>query len=88
MPLRGRVWLRLLICLHVLGTLLGLLWVASSLLFPAVHAIPGLIGHRLFERNEAIGDLRVSRKDYSLWWFIRANHQMTLQMLTKGIYWR
>jgi hypothetical protein len=33
--------------------------------FPVVHALPGLVGHLLFERNLAVGDLRVTRRDPS-----------------------
>jgi hypothetical protein len=86
---------KLTIATHVLGTWAGLgwlamciflggYWLALVLLFPVVHAVPGLIGHRLVERNEKVGDLRVSRKDFPLWWFIRANHRMTMQILMKG----
>jgi hypothetical protein len=85
------------IVLHVLGTMLGLGWVLGTfalgaygwaLLFPIVHALPGLVGHKLFERNETVGDLRINRKDFSLIWFIRANHRMTWELFTKGYYWR
>lgn len=71
------------VALHVTGTLLGIVWVVGSLLaaaplalllFPVVHAAPGLLGHRLFERDAAIGDLRVTRTDFPLIWFIAANH--------------
>jgi hypothetical protein len=80
--------------LHVLGTLLGLaylpaVWLllplpwaarlAALLLFPLVHAAPGLIGHRLFERNAAVGDARWRRRDFSPLWFIAANHVLTAQ---------
>jgi hypothetical protein len=77
---------------HVLGTLLGIFWLLACfasghyfwlLLFPLVHAAAGLIGHRLAERNEAVGDIRVTRKDFPLWWFIRANHQLTLSVILK-----
>jgi hypothetical protein len=77
---------------HVLGTALGLLWVIACLafghyfwllLFPVVHAVPGLVGHRLAERNAAVGDLRVTRKDFPLWWFIRANHRLTWELISK-----
>ena len=79
------------VALHVLGTLLGLAFVPLALLsawpwlvllFPAVHAVPGLLGHRLLERNQAVGDLRVLRKDFSPLWFIWANHKLTWQLLT------
>jgi hypothetical protein len=79
------------IALHFIGTvaalvLLGLaatvwpLW--SALLFPVVHVAPGLIGHRLFERNAAVGDVRVTRKDVPLWWFVVGNHILTARILT------
>jgi hypothetical protein len=77
--------------LHAFGTIAGLVYVAAMLLagspwlvllFPAVHAIPGLIGHRLVERNAAVGDVRVTRKDYPPHWFIAANHCMTWELFT------
>ncbi len=73
------------IALHIAGTLSGLaLLVASAtviaplwaLLFPVVHVLPGLIGHRLFERNDGVGDLRLTRTDFPLIWFVAANHRM------------
>lgn len=85
------------VALHVAGTLLGLACVVAAVLagrpwlalaFPVVHALPGLIGHRLFERNAAVGDVRVLRKDHSPLWFIAANHVMTLELLFKGFHWR
>lgn len=83
--------------LHLFGTVLGIFFVVAALLlsspwlalaFPLVHAMPGLIGHRLFERNLSVGDIRVTRKDYSPLWFIAANHLMTMELLLKGFYWR
>ncbi len=85
------------VALHVLGTVLGITFVAAVLLFstpwlviafPVVHAAPGLIGHRLFERSLAVGDIRVTRTDYSPMWFIAANHVMTVELVLKGFYWR
>jgi hypothetical protein len=79
------------IALHMAGVVAGIgLLVASAtviagwwaLLFPVVHAVPGLIGHRLFERDIATGDVRVTRTDFPLWWFIIANHRMTFDVLT------
>jgi hypothetical protein len=76
--------------LHVLGTCLGILFLMlcvfylpwySALAFPVVHALPGLIGHRLFERNTEVGDVRVLRKDFSGLWFIAANHLLTYNLL-------
>ncbi len=56
-------------------------WPWLALLYPVVHAAPGLLGHRLFERNAAVGDLRVLRRDFPGWWFIVANHRMTFEWL-------
>ena len=64
----------------LLAPLSGWPWLA--LLFPAVHAAPGLLGHRLYERNAAVGDLRITRKDYPLWMFIVANHRLAWEVLT------
>jgi hypothetical protein len=78
------------IALHMLGVAAGLgLLVASltvisgwwGLAFPVVHVVPGLIGHRLFERNEAVGDSRVMRQDFPLWWFLVANHVMAARLM-------
>lgn len=78
------------IAAHMSGTILGLAWLVIcvafiplywALLFPAVHAIPGLIGHRFFERNPTVGDLRFTRKDFPNVWFIIANHRMTAEVL-------
>jgi len=79
------------LALHVIGVFLGLGVIAASLTvwpwwtivaFPAAHGVPGLIGHRLFERNQAVGDIRITRKDHPLWWFIIANHLMAVRVLT------
>jgi hypothetical protein len=81
------------VALHVLGSVAGLVWLVATpligmwvlvLLFPLVHAVPGLIGHRFLERNAAVGDIRVTRTDYSPLWFIAANHRMTWELLTRG----
>lgn len=81
------------VLLHAIGCVASLAWVAWCLLrlrwpwsllalvYPVVHAVPGLVGHRLFERNEAVGDLRVLRKDFPLPWFIAANHRLTWDAL-------
>ena len=85
------------VALHMIGTMLsgafvigvmalGYPWLA--LLYPVAHAAPGLLGHRLFERNQAVGDLRVTRKDFSPLWFIAGNHRMTWEVLRRGLYWR
>jgi hypothetical protein len=79
------------LALHVIGVFLGLGVIAASLTvwpwwtivaFPAAHGVPGLIGHRLFDRNQAVGDIRITRKDHPLWWFIIANHLMAARVLT------
>jgi hypothetical protein len=85
------------VALHVVGTVLGLsllpvAFVAGmpwlALLFPLVHAVPGLLGHRLFERSAEVGDVRVTRKDYSPLWFIAGNHRMSWELATRGFHWR
>jgi hypothetical protein len=76
--------------LHIFGTLSGLaLLVASvtiipiywALAFPVVHAVPGLIGHRLFDRNLELGDVRFIRGHYPNLWFMAANHLMTAEAI-------
>jgi hypothetical protein len=75
--------------LHVLGTVLGVVLVPAGLaspwpwvvlLWPVVHAVPGLIGRRLFERHEEVGDVRVVRRDHPLLFFVLANHRMTFDV--------
>jgi hypothetical protein len=84
----------LTVATHVFGTLAGLAFVPAviatglwylALLFPVVHGVPGLLGHRLVERNEAVGDLRVTRTDYPIQWFIFANHVMTFELITRRL---
>lgn len=69
--------------LHLFGTFSGLALIIASITvipvycvfaFPIVHAVPGLIGHRLFERNAALGDVRVFSGTHPSWWFMVANH--------------
>jgi hypothetical protein len=80
------------VALHVAGTVgaVGLtIWAVSSplpwlaLLFPVIHAAPGLIGHRLFERSATVGDVRVLRTDFPALWFIVANHRLTFETARK-----
>jgi len=84
------------VALHIGGTIAGLTfltavlampmaWYPGLLLFPVVHAAPGLLGHRLFERNVVIGDARWTRKDYPMWWFIAANHRLALEKLLRKL---
>ncbi len=72
--------------LHIFGTLSGVaLLIASltvipiycALAFPVVHAVPGLIGHRFFDRNLELGDVRFIGGKYPNLWFMAANHLMT-----------
>jgi hypothetical protein len=79
------------IAAHMAGTIAGLALLAASLTsisfwwalaFPVVHAGPGLIGHRLFDRNVEKGDLRLLAGNTPNWWFMVANHIMTLAVLT------
>ena len=85
------------IALHVFGTLASAVFVIAMLiggmpwlvlLYPVVHAAPGLLGHRYFERSAEVGDLRVTRKDFSPLWFIAGNHRMTWELMWRGVYWR
>ncbi len=78
------------VALHVIGTVAGLALLAWApwagqpwwlLAFPVVHAAPGLLGHRLFERNAEVGDVRVLRTDYPKWWFMLANHRMAWDLV-------
>jgi hypothetical protein len=84
------------VALHVAGTLASTAWIPLTLLspwpwlvvlWPIVHAAPGLLGHRLFERNEAVGDVRVTRTDFPPHWFIGANHWMALDVLRGKLRW-
>jgi hypothetical protein len=79
------------LALHMLGVVAGLALIGASLTiwplwtalaFPVVHVVPGLLGHRLFDRDEAVGDVRMTRQDYPLWWFLLANHLMAVRVLT------
>ena len=83
------------VALHMMGTFAGLahliavltlpvLWWPALLLFPVVHAAPGLIGHRWLERNVAVGDARWRRTDFPIWWFFLANHRMTAERLLRA----
>lgn len=85
------------VALHVFGTVgsaVFLLWVVwtgwpwLALLYPLIHALPGLIGHRLFERDAQVGDVRVLRQDHSPLWFIAGNHRMVWDLSTRGFHWR
>jgi hypothetical protein len=78
------------LALHIVGVIAGLVVLGASvtvwplwtaLLFPVVHVLPGLLGHRLFDRDKTIGDVRLTRTDYPLWWFLIANHIMAARVL-------
>jgi hypothetical protein len=78
------------VALHMFGVLASAasvviaLWGAKpwlALAYPVVHAVPGLLGHRLFERNLAVGDLRLTRQDFPVLWFILANHLLFAEVL-------
>ncbi len=79
------------VALHMAGTIAGVALLAAALAgaispwwalaFPIVHAAPGLLGHRLFERNDAVGDVRVTRTDFPPHWFIAANHILLVDLL-------
>jgi hypothetical protein len=76
--------------LHMIGTVAGLAMLVASvtviplwwaLSFPFVHAVPGLIGHRLFDRNEALGDIRIFSGTVPVYWYMIANHLMTVDVV-------
>ena len=82
------------VAMHIFGTVLGLAfiawvltlplaWYPALLLFPLIHGAPGLLGHRLFERNAVVGDARWQRKDFPMSWFIAANHRMAYERLLR-----
>lgn len=84
---------RINIAFHMAGTIAGILLLMASftiisvwwaLAFPIVHIAPGLIGHFLSERSEAVGNARVFRTDVPGWWFVVANHLMTARMLWRA----
>ena len=58
-------------------------WLAFA--YPVVHAAPGLAGHRLFERNAAVGDVRVLRRDFPMAWFVLGNHVLVLDLMLRGL---
>lgn len=76
--------------LHGLGVLLSLAlfplafylrqawWLAA---YPFALALPGLLGHRLFEANAAVGHVRVTRKDAPKRWFWWANYVLAWDLL-------
>lgn len=79
------------LALHILGVFAGLGVIGASLTvwplwtmfgFPIAHVAPGLIGHRLFDRDDVAGDIRLTRTDFPLWWFLFANHLMAVRVLT------
>jgi hypothetical protein len=83
------------VALHIAGTLAGVAWIALTLaapglwklavlLMPLIHGAPGLLGHRLLERNAAVGDARWRRTDFPAWMFIAANHRLTYERLFAG----
>jgi hypothetical protein len=78
------------IAFHIVGLLLstsvlvvavwsGKPWLAIA--YPVVHAVPGLVGHRLFERNLAVGDVRLTRTDFPVLWFLIGNHLLFAEVL-------
>jgi hypothetical protein len=77
---------------HVSGTLLG--WAVVPVVFllraswlyllltPVLLIVPGQIGHRIWERNGDVGDVRVFRSDFPGIWFLFGNHVMAYNYLT------
>jgi hypothetical protein len=82
------------IALHAVGTIGSAAFMAGALfspmpwlalLYPVVHAAPGLIGHRLFDRNAELGDLRFVGGKFPNLWFIAANHVLTASLLRDAV---
>lgn len=82
------------VALHVAGTLGSATFVIVALaspmpwlalLYPAVHAVPGLVGHRLFDRNPEVGDVRFVTGKFPNLWFIAANHILTATLLRDAV---
>ena len=81
------------VALHVTGTVsalallaacaAGLVPAKAALLFPVVHALPGVVGHAAFEPSESAGTLRVFRQDLPRMWFFYANHVMSAEALLR-----
>jgi hypothetical protein len=70
---------------HYLGVYLGLAVIITSIIysnwwllgaFLPAHVLPGLAGHYFFEQSEEVGNLRVNRRDFPIYWFLAANHLM------------
>lgn len=80
------------IAFHMAGTVAALALLVAvfagtispwwALAFPIVHVVPGLIGHRFFERNADVGDIRITRSDFPGYWFMIANHLLLFRLLT------
>lgn len=84
------------VALHVAGTILSALLIPYAiatrrpwflLLWPLLIIVPGGIGHRFFERNFEVGDVRVLRNDYPKLWFLWGNNAMVWELITKGFHW-
>ena len=76
--------------LHVVGTIGSTVFAAAALissrpwlalLYPIVFTVPGLLGHRIFERNMDVGDMRITRKDFPPHWFIIGNYLLSYELL-------
>lgn len=81
------------VAFHLVGVAAGLAVIAASLtlwplwtilLFPVAHVVPGLLGHRLFERDATVGDTRLLRTDVPVWWFLLANHMLLIDLIVPG----
>ena len=79
------------LALHIIGVFAGLGVIVASVTiwplwaivaFPIAHVAPGLLGHRIFDRDKELGDVRLTRTDFPLWWFLVANHLMAARVLT------
>jgi hypothetical protein len=78
------------VVLHLVGVAAGLALIGmafgfgqpwAALAWPVAQTLPGLVGHRFFERHDGVGDVRVTRRDFPLWWFVVGNHRLFLEVL-------
>ena len=76
------VWFSLL--LFPLAAFLAQPWLLLA--YPFTLALPGLLGHRLFESNAAVGHLRVTRQDAPKRWFWWANYVLAWDLLRRAPY--
>ena len=70
--------------LFPLAGLLAQPWILLA--YPFALALPGLLGHRLFEANAAVGHVRITRQDAPKRWFWWANYVLAWDLLRRAPY--